>query len=172
MNPLENARLMLQPLTKEQLDLYLLNDGSLEKQLGVGYTPKAINPDLQDGIERHFLPLVAKHPVDFYFYTLWCIVLKEENVLVGDLCFKGAPDEEGHIEIGYGTYDHYQNKGIMTEAVALLLTWCQTRPELSTILAETDTGNIASEKVLLKNRFTCYHKGRDNSWWKFELRSK
>ncbi|GAA4297551.1 GNAT family N-acetyltransferase [Nibribacter koreensis] len=167
----ENERLALTPLSKEQLHLYLLNDGSLERQLGVGYSPKDINQDLQDGLQRHFLPLVEKHPEDFFYYTLWSIVLKLENVLVGDICFKGAPDEEGQVEIGYGTYDRYQNKGIMSEAVQLLLSWCQSRPDIKAVLAETETGNTASEKILIKNAFTRYHHGRDNSWWKFLIRN-
>ena len=167
----ETDRLLLQPLTQAQLGLYLLNDGSLEQQLGVGYSPKEINPDLKDGLERHFLPLVAQHHDTYVFYTLWSIVLKEENVLVGDICFKGAPDEEGQVEIGYGTYDYFQNKGIMTDAVGLLITWCHHRPEIKTVLAETETGNTASEKILLKNGFQRYHQGRDNSWWKLVIKN-
>lgn len=170
MSLVENDLLVLTPLTNEQLQLYVLNDGSLERHLGVGYSPKKINSDLQDGLHRHFLPLVEKHPEDFYYYTLWSIVLKKENVLVGDICFKGPPDEQGQVEIGYGTYDRYQNKGIMTEAVRLLLSWCQTCPEIKTVLAETETGNTASEKILLKTGFTLYHQGRDNSWWRFLIK--
>ncbi|QHL86302.1 GNAT family N-acetyltransferase [Nibribacter ruber] len=167
----ETNRLRLVPLSREQLDLYLLNDGSLERQMGVGYSMKEINPDLQSGLQEHFIPLVAQHPDAFYFFTLWSIVLKEENVLVGDICFKGAPDEDGQVEIGYGTYDAFQQRGIMAEAVGALLSWCQHHPNIKLVLAETEAGNTASEKTLLKNGFQCYHKGRDNSWWKKRIKN-
>ena len=59
----------------------------------------------------------------YLFSTLWTIILKEENKMVGDLCFVGEPDAEGEIEIGYGTYDEFRKRGYMTEAVNGMINW-------------------------------------------------
>ncbi|WP_181305364.1 GNAT family N-acetyltransferase [Rufibacter sp. XAAS-G3-1] len=163
---IETPRLLIQPLTEAQLKLYAANNGSLEKQLGLQHTPKNIEADLADALENYFLRLIPFHPREYYFYTLWAIVLKKEQLLVGDLCFKGEPDETGEVEIGYGTYPDYQQQGIMCEAIDGLLTWCSNRPDISTVIAETETGNTASEKILTRNGFLRDCHTRDNSWWK------
>ncbi|MFB9862139.1 GNAT family N-acetyltransferase [Rufibacter immobilis] len=163
---IETDRLLIRPLTETQLHLYVANNGSLEKQLGVGYSPKEIAEDLADALENYFLRLVPQHREQYYFYTLWSIILKQGQVLVGDLCFKGEPDEEGEVEIGYGTYADFQQQGIMTEAVGGLLRWCSTRPDIKTLIAETEAGNEASEKVLERNHFHRDAQTRDNTWWK------
>jgi RimJ/RimL family protein N-acetyltransferase len=167
---LETQRLLIQPLTQVQLQLYAANDGSLERQLGLKYTPKEIEADLADALENYFLRLIPFHASEFYFYTLWVITLKQGQTLVGDICFKGEPDEAGEVEIGYGTYPDYQQQGIMHEALDALLTWCANRPDISTVIAETETGNTASEKILARNGFLRDCQTRDNSWWKREVK--
>ncbi|WP_062545251.1 GNAT family N-acetyltransferase [Rufibacter tibetensis] len=166
---IETERLIVQPLTLTQLKLYVANDGSLEKSLGVGYTPKEIEEDLADALENYFLRLLPLHLDQFHFYTLWAIILKDKNLLAGDLCFKGEPDENGEVEIGYGTYSEFQRLGIMKEAIAGLLKWCHDRHDISTVIAETETGNNASEKILERNGFHKDCQGRDNTWWKREV---
>ncbi|RNI26522.1 GNAT family N-acetyltransferase [Rufibacter latericius] len=167
---IETRRLKIQPLTEAQLKLYALNDGSLEKELGLRYSPKAIEPDLADALETYFLRLIPQHPEHFFFYTLWAIELKSEQTLAGDLCFKGDPDENGEVEIGYGTYPEFQQQGIMSEAIEGLLHWCAQRSDINTVLAETENGNTASEKILERNGFIKDCQGRDNTWWKREVK--
>lgn len=167
---LETERLKIYPLTAQQLKLYLLNDGSLEKELGLEFLPKKISSELSDTLQKYFLPLVARHYEHYYYYTLWAIVLKAENRMVADLCFKGIPTEEGQVEIGYGTYATHRGNGIMTEAVKRLIAWCQARPDITLLLAETEVGNSASEKILKKNSFKRYHRGQDSSWWELKVK--
>ena len=73
--------------------------------------------------------------------------------MVGDICFYGEPNEEGEVEIGYGTYPAYQGNGYMTEAVAALIRWAREQPCVKKILASTDKTNVASYSVLVKNGF-------------------
>lgn len=150
---LETTRLLLKPLTYNQLVKYILNDGSLELVLGVNVTTREISPDLKDALEQVILPGVADPERNFLFATLWTIILKEENIMVGDICFYGEPNEEGEVEIGYGTYPAYQGNGYMTEAVAVLIRWAREQPGVKRILASTDKTNVASYSVLVKNGF-------------------
>lgn len=43
--------------------------------------------------------------------------------MVGDLCLIDETGVDGAIEIGYGTYDEFQGKGHMTEAVSGITKW-------------------------------------------------
>jgi RimJ/RimL family protein N-acetyltransferase len=73
--------------------------------------------------------------------------------MVGDLCFVGEPDADGEIEIGYGTYEEFQRKGFMTEAVGGMIQWARKQPEIKAIIASTDKSNAASSSVLVRNNF-------------------
>lgn len=87
------------------------------------------------------------------FSTLWTIISNSENKMVGDLCFVGEPNADGEIEIGYGTYEEFQGKGFMTEAVGGLIAWAKEQAGVKAIIASTDKSNMASSKVLEKNNF-------------------
>ncbi len=150
---LETTRLLLKPLTYNQLVKYTLNDGSLEVELGLNATTREISSELKDALEQVILPGVADPERNYLFATLWTIILKEENRMVGDICFYGEPNEEGEVEIGYGTYSAYQGNGYMTEAVAALIRWALEQPGVKRILASTNKTNVASYSVLVKNGF-------------------
>ena len=56
-------------------------------------------------------------------WAFWVITLKNNGLIVGDGGFKGIPDENGEIEIGYGITHSYQNQGYATEAAQGLIQW-------------------------------------------------
>jgi RimJ/RimL family protein N-acetyltransferase len=88
------------------------------------------------------------------FSTLWTIISKAENKMVGDICFVGEPNEVGEIEIGYGTYEEFRGKGFMTEAVGGMIGWAKKQTGVKSIVASTDKSNPASYSVLIKNNFS------------------
>jgi RimJ/RimL family protein N-acetyltransferase len=73
---------------------------------------------------------------------------------IGSIGFFGPPDEEGQVTIGYGLVEQYRGRGLGTEALAALIAYCRTRPEVSTILADTEVENKVSQRVLEKCGFT------------------
>ncbi len=151
---IETQRLILKPLTLDQLKKYILNDGSLEKELIVKNFKRPISPELQEVIEQTIIPNVSNPSNNYLFTTLWTIIAKKENIMVGDFCFVGPPDLYASIEIGYGTYENFQNQGFMTEAVEGIIRWASFQPEINKIIASTEKENVASFKVLEKNNFT------------------
>jgi len=102
---IETKRLILKPLTHPQLLKYLKLDNSLEMDLNLKTTSRAISAELREALEQTILPNVADTNKNYLFSTLWTVISKEENKMVGDLCFIGEPNTDGEIEIGYGTYD-------------------------------------------------------------------
>ena len=78
---------------------------------------------------------------------------------IGSIGFYGPPDEEGQVTIGYGLVEQYRGRGLGTEALgrsdtALVVAYCRTRPEVRTILADTEVENKVSQRVLEKSGFT------------------
>lgn len=166
---LETERLILIPLTYDQVRKYLVNDNSLETDLGVEYQPRAISPELKEALEQTLLPMLADPTKNFLFCTLWTILLKAENRMVGDLCITGEPNEEGQIEIGYGTHAADRGRGYMKEAVGGLINWALGQPGVQSIFASTEKTNAPSRQILQKNRFKLVGETGDSYEFRFEL---
>jgi RimJ/RimL family protein N-acetyltransferase len=149
----ETERLLIRPLTYDQLLLYKKGDHSLERELGIEDSLFIISPELLEALDETILPNVANTNRNYLFSTLWTLISKDENKMVGDLCFLGEPDEEGQIEIGYGTYPSAQKKGYMTEAVAGIILWAKDQPHVRSVIASTAKDNEPSSAVLVKNHF-------------------
>lgn len=168
---LKTERLQIIPLTYEQLVLYIRCDGSLEKAMGLNPTNRQISPELKEALEETILPNVANQNQNYLFSTLWSVVLQPENRMVGDLCFIGEPSSAGELEIGYGTYEAFRQKGYMTEAVEALIEWAKKQAGVRSIIASTEKNNAASYRVLLKNRFVQSGETETLYNWRLELTS-
>lgn len=151
---IETQRLILQPLTYEQLIKYTKADNSLEEELNLEKSPRSISPELREALEDSIIPLVGDSNKNYLYATLWTLILKEENRMIGDLCFQGEPNIDGEIEIGYGTYFEFRRKGYMTEAVGEMLKWAKMQPEVLKVLASTEKSNISSQRILKSNNFS------------------
>lgn len=166
---IETERLILVPLTYEQLIKYCKADNSLEKEMHLNETFRIIPPELKEALEQTILPDVADKNKNYLYSTLWIIILKLENKMVGDLCFKGEPNADGEIEIGYGTYEEFRKRGIMTEAVEGMVCWAGKQPNVKAIIASTEKDNIASSLILEKNNFIKTGETGTLFNWRFEL---
>lgn len=166
---IETERLLLKPLTYDQLVKYTKCDNSLEQELNLNETSRKISPELKEAFEQTILPNVADESKNYLYSTLWTAISKAENKMIGDLCIVGEPNADGEIEIGYGTYDEFQNKGYMTEMVSGIIEWCKTQLIVKSIIASTDKTNAASFKVLQKNKFIKIGETEILYNWKLDL---
>ena len=132
-------------------------------------TSRIISPELKEAFEKTILPNVADKTKNYLCSTLWTAILKVENKMIGDLCIIGEPNESGEIEIGYGTYAEFQNKGFMTEIVGGIIGWVKSQPSVKSIIASTDKTNNASAKVLEKNNFIKNSETETLVNWKLEI---
>jgi [ribosomal protein S5]-alanine N-acetyltransferase len=165
----ETERLILRPLTYEQLVKYIKCDNSLEEELGLNAALRTISPELKEAFEQTILPNVADKSKNYLYSTLWTAILKAENRMIGDLLITGEPNAAGEIEIGYGTYDEFQNRGLMTEIVSGIIEWAQMQPIVKSIIASTSKTNTASFKVLEKNNFIKTGETETLFHWKLEM---
>jgi len=167
----ETNQLILLPLTYSQLLKYVKNDNSLETELGLNESSRTISKELKEALEQVILPAVADDSKNYLYSTIWLGIFKEENIIVGELCMYGEPNENGEIEIGYGTSDRFQNKGFMTEMVGGITNWLKTQIKVQAITASTEKTNQASFRVLEKNNFTKTSVTDTLFNWKLEVRN-
>jgi len=167
----ETDRICIVPLTYEELWAYLKTDFSLETMLGVVHYPRHTPDFFREIIESSVLPVIKNSGNEYRCYnTIWVIIDKEKHVMVGDICFKGLPNAKGEIEIGYGIYPDFEKQGYMSEGVRLLVKWASTQPGVDTVVAETDNDNVASHRVLEKNKFRIFKSVHSMLWWRIDVR--
>lgn len=167
MTLLETGRLILVPLTMQNLVLGLDSPGILAAKLHMpivanlmsGVAEMAIRKklELMRGVDESFHPWI----------TYWLIHIKSENLAAGLVGFKDLPDAKGSVEIGYGIASTYQNRGYMTEAVEALVEWAFAHPECWQVIANTLPDNFASQKVLVKAGFS--EDGMDGDEMRFSI---
>lgn len=80
----------------------------------------------------------------------WLVIKKSDGTVIGDIGFKGKPDENRVVEIGYGLLEDYRNKGFATEAVGVLIHWAFSTSKVDKIVAKTLHDNYGSIRVLEK----------------------
>ncbi len=80
------------------------------------------------------------------------VVERASGLVVGGIGFFGPP-HGGEAEIGYGIVPSRQGRGYATEALRAMIAmaWADTR--VRAVVAGTDPGNVASQRVLEKAGF-------------------
>lgn len=167
---IETQRLILKPLTYDQLVKYINCDNSLEAELNLNKSSRMISAELKEAFEMTIFPNVADKSKNYLFSTIWTAISKTDNRMVGDICMYGEPNEQGEVEIGYGTYDESKNKGFMTEIVAGMIKWIAKQASIKSVIASTEKDNKASFKVLEKNGFIKISETSHLFHWKHSMK--
>jgi GNAT superfamily N-acetyltransferase len=80
------------------------------------------------------------------------VVERASGLVVGGIGFFGPP-LGGEAEIGYGIVPSRQGRGYATEALLAMITMAWADARVRTVVAGTDPGNAASQRVLEKAGF-------------------
>ncbi len=168
---LTTDRLKIIPLNVHQLELLKEDPAAFEKSAGLN--PSGLEK-FDDNIEKEitdawkfWIEGVKKNPFNYTWFTRWEIILKSENKIIGSCGFKGLPNNNGEVEIGYMIKPSYQNNGYMTEALKEMVRFSFMHQRVKHVLAETPKDNFPSHKVLIKNGFVIFQEKENNFWWKF-----
>jgi len=99
-------------------------------------------------------------------------VHKGDNKLIGSGGYKGPPDENGTVEIGYEIKSDYRNSGLATELAEALIRHAFHHQHVKKLQAHTLAETNPSTKVLIKCGFVKtdeFHDPENGALWKWEL---
>lgn len=97
--------------------------------------------------------------------VLWGITYKENDSVIGTICYWRMQKEHYRAEIGYVLHPEQQGKGIMDEAMKGVIQYGFEIMKLHSIEANVNPDNKASMKVLEKNGFVKEAYFRENYYY-------
>ncbi len=100
---------------------------------------------------------------------------KQDNSLIGTCGYKGPPNDDGEVEIGYEIAELYRNKGLATELTKALVDYAFRLADLTSVQAHTLGEVNASTKVLTKCGFQkteVIEDDENGTIWKWEIKRK
>lgn len=170
---METAQLRLVPFTEEHFPA--MRDGdtaqlghllqcAMPENLSEYETAKAIGTSYEV-----FKTFNSDPPWTGYF-----IILKSENKLIGTCGYKGKPDVDHHVEIGYEIDKSYRNRGLATQAAKGLIDFAFNQ-NVKGIKAHTLADENASVKILRKCKFSFSGEVSDpvdGNLWSWNLEKK
>ncbi len=164
---LTTPRLIVVALDIENLYHYCHHYGEVQRNFGLKVTMEDQDRDIKYVFgQAHYAAM--NDPENYLWVTSWEMILETERVIIGGVCFKGPPDEDGAVEIGYGIEPEYWNQGYTTEALIALLDWARVQPGVKLFKASTELENAASHAILKKLGFVVYDEIRGLTWWRKE----
>lgn len=157
-------RLRLLPTTEADLRASQDGNGSFAQSMGCT-VPDTWPPEHFDADAVLFmLDWMRRKPADAQ-WGFYCIELPADDggagTLIGAGGFKGAPDADGIVEIGYSVLPKFQRRGFALEAVRGWVDFAFTQPKVQMICAHTLAKGAASIGVLTKAGFKQIGRGHD-----------
>jgi ribosomal-protein-alanine N-acetyltransferase len=157
----------------EQLSLYLAAPQQLEQKLGFPVSRRIVTDRVRRAIGMKLSRMALAKEKNHQWHTYWLIVVGSVAgngpFGAGLVGFKGCPDSNGEVEIGYGIDPNYRNKGYTTEAVQAMIAWAFQEPQCMSVIApNTQRINLASNRVLAKVGMRIYAETDDALFWRID----
>jgi ribosomal-protein-alanine N-acetyltransferase len=166
---IQTLRLNLIPLSREDLAAGLVSLDELSRRLDLVLVHDLFSGKARSAVEKKVVKMEGIQIELVPWFTYWLIYLREESIGVGLVGYKGAPNSNGEVEIGYGIDLNFQRQGYMTEAVKAMTQWAFNEPSCRIITAILSApNNIASHRVLEKSGFQKVYSGPDGFSYRLE----
>lgn len=166
---IEQEDLIIYPLNSNELSLWLNDIPTLEKQLKCTYSAFDIDRIFKDIVFSQLIMGLSEPQDNWLWYTYWFIIRKSDRRVVGTLCFKGKPNFDGEVEVGYALGKEFEHKGYMTMALTALIKQVKSLPNVKHIIAETKKDNYASQNLLKRCGFEQYKQTDCSAWFRINL---
>ncbi|SFJ70254.1 Protein N-acetyltransferase, RimJ/RimL family [Halobacillus dabanensis] len=163
MPTIETDRLRMITFTADMMDASLR--GELKKAAGYN-----VLPGYPMAAYREFFPYKMERFRQFPEENDYegVIIHKGDQMIIGDMGFKGGPDDEGCMDIGYSMMEAYQGKGYTTEMAQAAVVWGLQQPGVQKITASCSETNLASVRVLEKAGFNRERTEDGEIYWSIE----
>ena len=161
---IKTERLDLIPLDARRLGLWLEDIEALEKELDCSYRAEPLAGEFLE-IVRIQRAITEKDDENYLWHGFWLLLRRQDRVVVGAADFKGPPDIDGTVEIGYGLGKDYEGCGYMTEAVRAMCAWAREQENVSGVVAETEADGLASQRILERCGFREFRR-EETVWWR------
>lgn len=165
-------RLMLVPATVQLMVAEMNGRAALAQGLGAE-VPESWPPEFHDmAALTHTLWQLRRHPQEAGWWLHYFVRREEEGaprLLIGAGGYKGAPDAEGTVEIGYSILPEYRRQGFATEATRGLIAHAFRRSEVKQVVAETLPELYPSIGVLKKCGFSLEGPGSEEGAIRYRL---
>lgn len=165
---LTTHRLMLVACPLEVAQALLCDPPAAERSLGAEMPAGWPHPALRKVIPLYLQEIL--HDPASLGWGIWIAIDRAQNAVVGDAGFKGRPNHDGTVEIGYGIAPAHRDRGYATEAVRSLVDWAFTHPEVKRVVAECAPDNPASTRVLDKSGFRLTDRTNESLYWEIAPR--
>ena len=147
MPTIETKRILLKACKPDLFNAIFKSEAYLAKYLKVDIAKKWTHFGFAP--MRYSLKMILNNPADFIWWT-YLIIHKSDQKLIGSCGFKGPPDKDGNVEIGYEIAPGYQGRGLATETAQALIGFAFSFPEVQSVSAQTLPEENASGRVLQK----------------------
>jgi ribosomal-protein-alanine N-acetyltransferase len=151
----QTQRLLVRQYTlADQENFYRLNsDEDVMKYIRRPKTRKEAYQFLLENIEYY---------KEFPVYGRWALIEKSTQDFIGSFMIRPSTAVDHRIELGYAMFKENWGNGYATESVKGGLNFAFEQLQLSSLIAITQTENMASQKVLLKCGFRQLKNINDN----------
>jgi RimJ/RimL family protein N-acetyltransferase len=92
----------------------------------------------------------------------------EERTLIGGIGFKGRPNVEGTVEVGYSVLPQFHRQGYAGEMLGGIVGWAFQCPDVVRVVADTMPTNTPSVRLLLRHGFRQIGAGSEEGSQLFE----
>ena len=168
---IETERLQLIACNKMHLAALMQSEQALADLLGVELAENWLV--FPETIE--YLPLAVKmletNPQSLR-WGMHLFVKRDENKIIGNGGFKGIPNEDGIVEIGYAISPLYENQGLATEAAQGMIDYAFSWSNVRMVDAHPLAEENASVKVLQKHgmkKIAEKHDDEDGDIWHWRI---
>lgn len=155
---LETERLILKPIDESYTEDILKIRGNETINQFVNRNPPKNNYDALQFILT--IKENTRNQTSFY----WGISLKDHPNLIGTICLWNFSEDRKEAEVGYELLPEYHRKGIMSEALAVIVDFAFKNLHLHEIVAMTHKLNENSKGLLLKHDFVLQEDRKDEDF--------
>jgi len=168
---IETTHLQLIPCELTHFEAIIHNERSLASLLQVGLAEEWLGFSAAQEAMRPAYEYLKANPSALGWWT-YLFIHKADLTLIGLGGFKGEPNEEGMVEIGYAIAPQYRRRGLAVEAARGMVEHAFSHPQIKQVdahtLPELNASTRVLEKVGMKHAGTV-HDPEDGEIWHWTL---